>query len=339
MHFRIQQRRACTLRFSFSAVALAAVTATTLAFAQTNADQSDFRIALTTRPGQLHWHADGFKIVEYSAKPNGEEIGIRGRNDSGSLTFLGFLFVVPGQAQLTGTRCRDGALDALKRGAPGVKILATSEMQRSGSSSIAIANYSGQDRAGKALYSIRSFVASGVLCGDLEVYGDTPTRPDDPEIKKILDSYGLDTSYKPQPNDILLYAQILYEHRNYAAAAPIFEQLLASLNDSQNQQTMKRVATDQAGIAYGISGNTAKARAIFEKAIATDPDYPMYYYNLACADAQEHKLAEARSHLQQAFARKGNVIRGEKMPDPSKDDSFLPYQNDRDFWKFVEGLR
>src|SRR5260370_976808 len=99
-----------------------------------------------------------------------------------------------------------------------------------------------------------------------------------------------------------------------------------------------RVTSDQAGMSYGMSGDIPKARAVFEVAIAKDPDYAMYYYNLACADAEEKKLADARVHLQEAFARKGNVIPGEKLPDPTKDDSFLPYRNNKDFWKFLEGL-
>jgi tetratricopeptide (TPR) repeat protein len=108
---------------------------------------------------------------------------------------------------------------------------------------------------------------------------------------------------------------------------------------------MKRVITDQAGMSYGMSGNIPKARAIFEKAIAADPDYPLYYYNLACADAEEKDLAGAKKHLagakkhlQEAFDRKANVIPGENMPDPSHDDSFLPYRNNKEFWAFVEGL-
>ena len=44
-----------------------------------------------------------------------------------------------------------------------------------------------------------------------------------------------------------------------------------------------------------MSGNIAKARAIFEKAVAVDPDYPLYYYNLACADAEEKDLAGAKN--------------------------------------------
>jgi tetratricopeptide (TPR) repeat protein len=88
-----------------------------------------------------------------------------------------------------------------------------------------------------------------------------------------------------------------------------------------------------------LAGNIPKARAIFEAAVATDPEYPMYYYNLACADAEEKKLADAHNHLQQAFARKANVIRGESMPDPTKDNSFLPYCDSKEFWTFVESLR
>ena len=92
-------------------------------------------------------------------------------------------------------------------------------------------------------------------------------------------------------------------------------------------------------MAYGMSGDSQKARSLFEKAIAEDPDYPMYYYNLACADAEDKNLAGAREHLQQAFARKANVISGETMPDPTRDDSFLPYRDNKAFWAFLKSLR
>jgi hypothetical protein len=87
-----------------------------------------------------------------------------------------------------------------------------------------------------------------------------------------------------------------------------------------------------------MSGDIPKAGAIFEAASAKDPDYPMYYYNLACADAEGKNLAGARVHLQQAFARKANMISGENMPDPTKEDAFVPYGNDKDFWASVQGL-
>ena len=92
-------------------------------------------------------------------------------------------------------------------------------------------------------------------------------------------------------------------------------------------------------MAYGMSGDLQKARSIFEKAIAEDPEYPLYCYNLACADAEEKDLAGAQKHLREAFDRKANIIAGEEMPDPTTDDSFLPYRDNRAFWSFLAGLQ
>jgi len=188
------------------------------------------------------------------------------------------------------------------------------------------------------LYSLRAFVATGNICGDIEFYGNAAIGAEDAELKEILESYRLDAGYVPQFNDVFVYAEILYRSRQYKAAAPIFEQALAMLGEENSHQMMRRVITDQAGTAYGISGDIPKARSIFESAIAKDPDYPMYYYNLACADAEEKKLEDAKVHLQKAFALKENMLPGETIPDPSKDDSFLPYRHDRDFWNFIESL-
>jgi hypothetical protein len=298
---------------------------------------ADFKISLAARPGQLQWHADGFKIIETSAKSNGQEVGVRGVDRSGRLFFLGFLFLVPEQAPLTSAKCREGVLKELKRN-PKTKILTTLEIDRSDKIPPALVSYSTQGNDGKTWHSMRGFVATGDTCGDLEFYSEDSIGAEDAALKPIFDSYHLDPSYVPQFKDTFFYAQILYQHQMYAAAAPIFEQALAKLGDDKTQQTMRRVTIDQAGMSYGISGNIPKARALFEAAIAKDPDYPLYYYNLACADAEEKNLVNARIHLQQAFARKQNMIPGEVFPDPKKDDSFLPYRDDKDFWSFLEGL-
>jgi hypothetical protein len=296
-----------------------------------------FKISLPAHPGQLQWHADGFKIIETSAKSQGQEIGVRGADGSGRLAFLGFLFLVTERAPLTSAKCRDGALGEQKKN-PKLKILGTSEIERSDNMPVALVTYSTHGNDGKNWYSVRGFVGTGDICGDLEFYSETSISAEDSGLRKIFESYQLDPSYMPQFNDTFTYAQILYQHEMYKAAAPIFEQALAKLGDDKTQQTMRRVTIDQAGMSYGMSGDIPKARALFEAAIATDPDYPMYYYNLACADAEEKKLADARVHLQQAFARKQNMISGENLPDPRRDDSFLPYRGNKDFWDFLEGL-
>jgi hypothetical protein len=319
-------------------VTLVAITCfSTASYAAGNDDA--FKLALVDHPGQLSWSAEGFKIIESSAKPGGTELGIRGLDQSGQQTFLGFLFLFPEKAPLTSAKCLDGVVGPEKKSNSSLKIAGTEEISQPGNLPVSLVSYTSKGEGGKTLYTVRGFVANGDICGDLELYSYMPLSLQDSKLKNIFSSFRLDQKYAPQLHDVFLYAEILYRHHMYGPAAPVFEKALAKLNeDSGSTKTMKRVITDQAGMSYGMSGNIAKAREIFEKAVAADPDYPLYYYNLACADAEEKNLAGAKKHLQEAFDRKANAIPGEGMPDPARDDSFLPYRNNKDFWTFVEGL-
>jgi hypothetical protein len=322
------------LKLFLATATLAAVS--TLACAADNT----YKLALVDHPGQLIWSSEGFKVIEFSAKPNGHEMGIRAQDASGHLTALGFLFLVPEQAPLTSAKCRDGVMGPEKTQNASLKILESTEIARPGGQPVAVVSYT-TNGGGKTAYMVRGFIATGDLCGDLEFYSETPIHAGDPDLKQLLASYQLQDKYAPRFTDIFFYGQILYQKHKYADAAPIFEKALGHVNDLPDAtlKTMKRVATDQAGIAYGISGNSVKARAVFEKAIVEDPEYPLFYYNLACADAEEKNLAAAKKHLQQAFDRKANIIPGETMPDPTTDNSFTPYRDNKEFWAFVEGLR
>lgn len=304
------------------------------------AGSADFKLALANHNGQIQWKAPGFKITETSAKPDGREIGIRAQDASGRLSFLGFLFQVPEQAPVTSAKCRDGSLEE-EKGNPTFKQTRMSEVARPDRIPVSVVDYSVQGRGGSPAYSVRGFVASGDLCGDLEVYSTEAIRSEDPEVLQIFQSFLLDEHYQPGFNDVFFYGQILFNAKEYAAAGPIFERALGMAKDSKgvDLKLWRRIAADQAGMSYGMSGDAKRARAIFEAAIARDPDYPMYYYNLACADAQEKNLADARKQLQLAFDRRANTMPGESMPDPTTDDSFTPYSGDTDFWSFLEGLK
>lgn len=303
------------------------------------ASASAFKLALANHAGQLNWSAEEYEVIQSSAKPNGSEIGIRGSNSAG-ITFLGFLFLVPEQAPLTSAKCRDGAMSAEKKDNPSLRIQSTSEIKNTGALPVSLVSYTAQRAGGKTMYIVRGFIADADICGDLEFYSDSPITADDGPLKKVFAGYRLDEKYTPTFRDVSLYAQILYHEQQFQAAAPMFERALSLLGESheKDQTTMKRVLTDQAGMAYGISGDIRKARSIFENAIAEDPDYPLYYYNLACADAEEKNLASAQKHLREAFDRKGNVLHGEKMPDPTTDDSFTPYRKNGEFWNFLKSL-
>jgi tetratricopeptide (TPR) repeat protein len=313
----------------------------TPALAQT-ASNSDYRLALPDHKGQLKWSIDRFKIVENSAKPNGRELGVRGRDPSGQLTFLAFLFIAPETAPMTSAKCRDEALAQDKKTNATLKVTRTSEIPRQGHLPVALVTYTTGNRDGSITYNVRGFVATDDVCGDLTFYSSKPISDDDADLKKVFLGYQMDPNYTPQFSDIALYAQVLFQHNDYRAAAPIFEKGLTMVPPDgapfKSATIARRVMRDQAGMSYGISGDFMKARSIFEKGVTEDPDYPMYYYNLACADAGEKRLTDARRHLQQAFDRKGNVNPGESMPVPTEDDSFVPYKDNKEFWTFLKRI-
>src|ERR1700730_8532582 len=78
--------------------------------AQSPSKVGNFTLALPAHQGQLKGNAEGFKIIQTSAKANGAEVGIRTNNGSNQFPLLGFLFLFPNHAPMTRTKCRDGVL-------------------------------------------------------------------------------------------------------------------------------------------------------------------------------------------------------------------------------------
>ena len=204
---------------------------------------------------------------------------------------------------------------------------------------VAVVEYESHDKRGGVHSLVSAFVGAGNVCGTIEFYGETPVHGDNAALKPIIETFRFNPDYKPQFKDVFLYGMLLYRKEDFRDAAPYLEQSIGLLSDNDaTAQTWRRVATDNAGTAYGITGDLAKSRAIFEAAIPKDPDYPLYYYNLACADAEAGDATAAKLHLQQASDRRANTIKGEKLPDPTKDDSILKLKKDKAFWAFVQSL-
>jgi len=329
-------------RICFSAVILFALSHCTYAQAQ-SAIEHEQTLALPNHPGELAWTAPGFKITQNSAKPGGGEIGVRAQDASGRIGLLGFLFLFPEEAPMTSAKCRDGVLGPEKKAVATYRELSSSESPRSGGISVATVSYSVTGSDHMVHYSLRSFVASGDICGDLEIYSSEPIHSEDAGIQPILASYRLDPGHKPDFADVSKYAEVLFRTQQYKDAALLYEQALGMVPADgapfPSAKLARRIVTDQAGMAYGISGQYGKARPIFEAGVATDPEYPMYYYNLACADAGENKLEAAKAHLEQAFAHKAGINPGEPLPDPTKDDSFLPYKGNTGFWGALQRMQ
>jgi len=191
--------------------------------------------------------------------------------------------------------------------------------------------------------SLRAFVASADLCGDLLFTADD-VRPGDEEAyrltmetaKQTLLTLTFDPAAKPTFQDAFAYASAEYLKHQYAGAAPAYRSALAMVNQSDEPVKFRRVVTDQLSMSLGISGDLKGSREVNEAAIKQDPEYPLYYYNLACADAEAGDPIAAHTHLQQAFDRRTHALEGEPFPDPTEDDSLLKLRKDAAFWSLAK---
>jgi tetratricopeptide (TPR) repeat protein len=320
--------KALSLRFPFALCLLISS-----AHAQTTPGKLTF--ALPVHPGRMTLEQGTWQIVELSAKPNGNEWGERAAQ--GKQHMLAFLFAAPDKAPLNASSCRDGVLKA--EHAEG-DVQNRASMRSASGVEIALAVLIAPK---DARMSLRAFVASGDLCGDL-LFNAADVQPGDEEAyrrtmetaKQTLLTLMFDPSYKPTFKDAFAYANVEYMKHQYAGAAAAFRAALAMVNQSDDPLKFRRVVIDELSMSLGISGDLKGSREVNEAAIAEDPEYPLYYYNLSCADAEAGDPRAARTHLQQAFDRRTNALKGETFPDPTEDDSLQKLRKDDAFWSLAQ---
>jgi hypothetical protein len=122
------------------------------------------------------------------------------------------------------------------------------------------------------------------------------------------------------------------------AIGPYQRALDLEKKNPQLDHTLWRVLVDNLGMAYGITGDLRHSDETFTYGLSKDPNYPMFYYNLACVDAERNDMDKTIDDLKKAFELKANTIPGEGMPDPRHDDSFQRFMSNDRFRKFADSL-
>jgi tetratricopeptide (TPR) repeat protein len=242
----------------------------------------------------------------------------------------------------TAEGCRKDIVDGiLKEGGPIISNSTEGKMKDGHGGKFAMHSHFTQLDSTRHNHDIFAFAGNAKTCAEAHV-STVSGKPD--EDKKLADALALftpDLSYRPDSADYFTLASTFYK-QSPMMGAPFFDASVKAMPadvTDQNLITRRRIATDDIVIALGMNGNLKGSRAYAERGIKQDPDYPLNYYNLACADAEQGNAKDARVHLQQAFDRKKNTIPGEKLPDPTKDDSILKLKENKDLWAFVETLK
>lgn len=159
-----------------------------------------------------------------------------------------------------------------------------------------------------------------------------------PEAEK---SFREITQHDPANVTAQMYlGQTLFREQKFSDAIAPYETVRAlEKSGTKLTLTQQRILGDQLAMAYGISGRTSDSKALLQESIQTDPSYPLNYYNLACAEADENDKPGVLKNLALAFQHKDQVLPGEQMPDPSTDPSFKKYAQDADFKALIARLR
>ena len=86
-----------------------------------------------------------------------------------------------------------------------------------------------------------------------------------------------------QVMELMQEGSALYLRGDYKKAIGPYQKALDLEKQKRTlEQNLWRVLVDNLGMSYGISGNLKIAKETFEYGISEDPEYPMFYYNMAC---------------------------------------------------------
>lgn len=144
-----------------------------------------------------------------------------------------------------------------------------------------------------------------------------------------------------KPDSWLAHAQLgdaLFGETNMGCIAEYEKSKELADADKSVQATQKRLVINQLGVIYGMSGKFDESIETYQQAIAQDPDYGPYYYNLACSYSGKNDLDHVISNLQEVAKRKDKWPADESFPDPRKDDSFKNYLGNERFEKALKDM-
>jgi tetratricopeptide (TPR) repeat protein len=259
-------------------------------------------------------------------------------SDAHGWVFSAFLY--PLEKKQTATELNERTFLDLRRAAAdkGFKIEAMKTFERG---DFSMREYIVPEFRGQTVHqeNVFGYATSGDLGLDFHISKISYSPADDKFLESLISGLHLIQEYKPDSATEFGYGSIYYLHQDWMRAASHYESSLQLEKQKRAlSQTQWNVLVDNLGMAYGMSGEISKAKATFEYGAKENPTYPMFRYNLACADSELGDLEGAMDQLKLAFQYKSNSNPGEGIPDPAKDDSFKRYLGDPRFASLTKQL-
>lgn len=153
----------------------------------------------------------------------------------------------------------------------------------------------------------------------------------------LINSIHIESPKRRNESEQFLFATQAFYRKDYAEAISFYEPLLQMQRaEILLDKKMWRIAVDNLAMSYGINKKYEQCHTVLDYGIKLDANFPNFYYNKACAYAEQSQLDSALINLELAFVNKDFVLNGEKLPNPREDESFLKYLQNTRFQEFLE---
>jgi tetratricopeptide (TPR) repeat protein len=169
---------------------------------------------------------------------------------------------------------------------------------------------------------------------------------DQAALEELMDSFHfvtkeVVTTAVPVGNSLRLFQQgsRYFIDQNYRDSIAPYQQALEIEKVTPTlEKKLWYVLVDNLALAYGITDDFANSQRVIEYGISKDPNYPLFYYNLACIAGEKGDVRRAKANLKLAYDRRANALPGESVPNARTDNSFRKLMQDKDFQQFADAL-
>jgi tetratricopeptide (TPR) repeat protein len=286
-----------------------------------------FPLTLPGLPWALEIRAQGFHVEKRTLGPWGDSIYLFATNKDTHVIISAFLEEAP--RKVTPKDCRDFYWNGTKK-----TPLKKEQIEMYDFGDMAVVEYmvptfQGRETNQKNLFA---YLARDHYWAYIHLSKIRFVSGEEGLFNQILASIRFNESYRPTALDLLEYGNLSLFRKEYPGAISYYRK---ALDLDKHRMTLGRqgwiLLVDQLGMAYELSGDFVKAQETYEWAISQEPEYPMFFYNLACAYAEMGKMDQALRNLRLAYKYKTQILADQKFPNPMSDSSFKKYLDNKIF--------
>jgi tetratricopeptide (TPR) repeat protein len=193
--------------------------------------------------------------------------------------------------------------------------------------------------------NIHAYLGGRDLCAEIHL-SKVEFEPEDQQLFETVLATVRFLPDEPVPSESSSFhyffkAEHSYMQEDYKTAAKVFQKALdLEIAQRAMNRDQFRMLVVSLGMASIQARDPQRANAALQRAIADDPQYPLFYYLAAGIHADKGEKDECLKLLRLAYRYEDNMIPGDGLlPDPLEGDLFRRFVNDQEFLRAVREMQ